>query len=73
MVIKWIFKNIKKIEKDELYVWGSNEYGQLGLNDTTNRNKLECINSLKGKKINQIECGGWHSIALTGNFKIWNI
>ena len=50
-----------------VYSCGYNKYGQLGSNDTIKRNKLKCINSLKGKKIIQIECGDYHSIALTGN------
>ena len=50
----------------QVYSCGWNEHGQLGLNDTTNRNKLEWISLLKEKKIIQIECGYDHSIALTG-------
>ena len=50
----------------QVYSCGWNNKGQLGLNDTTNRNKLEWISLLKEKKIIQIECGHDHSIALTG-------
>src|SRR5690606_34759588 len=50
-----------------VYSCGWNHYGQLGLNDRNNPNKLELINSLKEKKIIQIECGSRYSIALTGN------
>jgi len=50
----------------QVYSCGWNEHGQLGLNDTTNRNKLEWISLLKEKKIIQFECGDDHSIALTG-------
>ena len=37
------------------------------MNDTTDRNELEWITSLKEKKIIQIECIYFHSYALTGN------
>jgi alpha-tubulin suppressor-like RCC1 family protein len=50
----------------QVYSCGRNDYIQLGLNDTTKRNKLEWISLLKEKKIIQIECGYDHSIALTG-------
>lgn len=38
----------------------------MGLNDTTDRNKLEWITALKDEKTIQIECGRKHSCALTG-------
>ena len=40
MVIKWFSENIKfKIENNELYVWGLNIEGQLGLGDNLKRTR----------------------------------
>ena len=58
--------NFLYLENFHIYSCGYNKFGQLGLNDTTNRSKLKWISSLNGKKIIQIECGDDHSIALTG-------
>ena len=60
------------IKDDEMYAWGSNAYGQLGLSpgrDSTNRNSpqkfiLETGSSIKSKS-KSISCGEYHTIALT--------
>ena len=66
MVINFL-KNINpKIENNELYVWGANYYGQLGLGDFTNRLKPTLNSFFKNKKILKMECGRHHCIALLG-------
>ena len=59
----------KIAENGEVFSWGYNRYGSLGLGDNTNRNKPEQVcGSLKGKKIIQISCESCngHCVALTG-------
>lgn len=53
---------------NELYVWGSNEFGQLGLDDTVNRNSPQKINITNVK---QFSCGSYHSMILTYSGKIY--
>ncbi|RWS07496.1 putative E3 ubiquitin-protein ligase HERC4-like isoform X2 [Dinothrombium tinctorium] len=50
-----------------IYIWGKNEFGQLGLGDTTNRYSPCTINSLKDQNIRFIDCGENHTAALTKN------
>lgn len=50
----------------ELYTWGSNEYGQLGLVlGTANVPKPTLVKSLVGLPISFIACGGYHSFVVT--------
>lgn len=53
--------------------WGSNEYGQLGLGDTVNRNTPTVAPALKGVK--DIDLGFIHSIAIMsdGTVKAWGL
>ena len=46
----------------ELFAFGHNKYGQLGLGDFQNRNKLTLL--MMDKNINQIICGGDHTFIL---------
>lgn len=50
----------------EIYAWGSNCEGQLGLGSDTNKElKPKLISSLISLPIAFIACGGYHSIAIT--------
>lgn len=50
----------------ELYSWGSNGEGQLGLgSDTKNEIKPKIVSSLAATPIAFIACGGYHSIAIS--------
>jgi alpha-tubulin suppressor-like RCC1 family protein len=52
----------------EIYAWGYNQYGQLGLGhnaDTNSPQKLDLIN------VKKIICGGYHTIALTYSNEIY--
>jgi len=67
MVIKWIFKTLNSnTENDEMYVWGINNMGQLGLGDFTNGLEPTLNPFFKDKKIIKMECGDYHTIALFG-------
>jgi X-linked retinitis pigmentosa GTPase regulator len=53
---------------DELYVWGRNYAGQLGLGHNLHINYPQKLNL---KKIKKISCGGEHSMALTITNKLY--
>lgn len=55
----------------ELYTWGSNEFGQLGLGlGPINVSKPTLVKSLIGLPISFIACGGYHSFVVSKSGKI---
>jgi len=58
-------------ELDNLWVWGCNEFGQLG--DGANIDKLIPTKIMDGKKIIDVAAGDDHSMAIdiTGNIWVW--
>jgi alpha-tubulin suppressor-like RCC1 family protein len=49
-----------------VYVWGSNNFGQLGVGDTHNiLNRPTVANQIKDDNIVQIACGSFHTMALS--------
>jgi E3 ubiquitin-protein ligase HERC4 len=61
------FEKLIKLELGRMmFVFGRNNYGQLGLNDKNNRNIPTELKFFSGKKIKQIQCGEYHSMALCG-------
>jgi alpha-tubulin suppressor-like RCC1 family protein len=55
----------------KVYAAGYNEYGQLGLGDTTDRNTFTKVTSLSGKNITAIFAGDYHSLALSSDGKVY--
>ncbi|MBO5412702.1 MAG: hypothetical protein J6A29_00025 [Clostridia bacterium] len=60
----------------KVWTWGYNWHGQLGDGTETNRSTPICIsdiedNSLNGVKIKQISSGGYHTVAVDSNGKVW--
>lgn len=55
----------------ELYAWGSNEFGQLGLGSMgpENISKPTLVKSLTGLPISFIACGGYHSFVISKSGK----
>lgn len=50
----------------ELYAWGSNEFGQLGIESgPVNISKPVLVASLNGLPISFIACGGYHSFVVS--------
>ena len=49
-----------------IFVFGRNYNGQLGLIDNDDVASPTELKFFSGKKIKQIQCGGYHSIALLG-------
>ena len=47
--------------EDKLYACGGNKCGQLGLDDTTNRDKWTEVNIPQGFRIEKVMAGGYHS------------
>ena len=48
-----------------LYVWGSNAFGQIGLENNNQDYASEPIKLMLGLRIKEIACGGEHTIILT--------
>eukprot|EP00850_Spirogloea_muscicola_P019418 SM000190S04854 [mRNA] locus=s190:360:5187:- [translate_table: standard] len=56
----------------ELYAWGSNQHGQLGLGDTAFRSIPHCVLELCTPAVGQVvtfACGAFHSVVVTGPAK----
>jgi len=53
---------------NEVWVWGHNTYGQLGLGHNQDQNSPLKLNL---PNIKHIICGGYHTIALTNLNEIW--
>jgi alpha-tubulin suppressor-like RCC1 family protein len=53
-------------ENGELFSWGRNQYGQLGLGDLIDRNKSSKILELNNETIISISCGEFHNAVITG-------
>jgi alpha-tubulin suppressor-like RCC1 family protein len=51
----------------EIYSFGRNCEGELGLGNTTNQSIPKLISFLKNKKIKNVSCGRYHTIITTGN------
>jgi alpha-tubulin suppressor-like RCC1 family protein len=55
----------------KVYATGLNEYGQLGLDDKTDRNVFTEVTSLNGKTITALSAGDLHSLALANDGKVY--
>ena len=58
----------------ELWMWGANEFGQLGVGDLENRNTPTQVvfeNLEKGENILQVQCGGQHTAVLTSHGRLF--
>ena len=51
----------------QVFAWGSNKFGQLGLNDTSNRRAPSPVEALWAIPVAQLAAGNVHSAALTIN------
>ncbi|XP_018311637.1 RCC1 and BTB domain-containing protein 1 [Mycetomoellerius zeteki] len=61
------------IDNGEVYGWGNNRYGQLGVGDMEDRTTPCQVDSLIGTVIVQVVCGDRHTLALTdkGDLYAW--
>eukprot|EP00741_Cyanophora_paradoxa_P015422 tig00020875_g14885.t1 len=53
-------------EAGELFVWGSGEFGRLGIGDQGEQGVAQpvLVESLKGQKVIAVECGSFHTVAV---------
>ncbi|KYQ49672.1 RCC1 and BTB domain-containing protein 1 [Trachymyrmex zeteki] len=63
------------IDNGEVYGWGNNRYGQLGVGDMEDRTTPCQVDSLIGTVIVQVVCGDRHTLALTdkGDLYAWGL
>ena len=54
-------------EDGRVYTFGSGESGQLGHGDKKNRTSPTLVKSLEGMHITQVQCRGYHTMALTSS------
>ena len=59
--IKWLF-----LENHEIYAFGYNGHGQLGIGNEKHQYTTQLISFFKNMKINFISCGYAHSFVSTG-------
>ena len=58
-------------KNENIYVWGNNDYGQLGIGDNNNRNIPTLLNLPNNEKPLSISCGYYHTICITKNENIY--
>ncbi|XP_018910621.2 X-linked retinitis pigmentosa GTPase regulator isoform X1 [Bemisia tabaci] len=58
-------------QKGRVFVFGSNNWGQLGLGHEDTINKPSCVKSLKSEKVEHVSCGRAHTIFSTESNKIF--
>ena len=60
-------------ENGQCYGWGHNKYGQLGFGNNRLLTTPTIIVGLINKKVVQICCGAYHSLALTSSGKVFKL
>ncbi|KAH3743198.1 ultraviolet-B receptor UVR8 [Pelomyxa schiedti] len=55
------------LQSNEVFSWGYNDHGQLGIGYTTQRNTPQEIVSLRGRTVEHLACGGYHSLAVVSS------
>ncbi|KAK2581260.1 hypothetical protein KPH14_008050 [Odynerus spinipes] len=58
-------------QSGRLFVFGSNDWGQLGLGHKNHVSKPSCVKILKPEKVTQVACGRAHTLICTGGQKIF--
>jgi alpha-tubulin suppressor-like RCC1 family protein len=55
----------------QCYVWGHNDFGQLGIDTTTPTATPQLVKGLAHDMIIDISCGGFHTLALNSNGQVF--
>ncbi|KAM4601976.1 retinitis pigmentosa GTPase regulator b [Polymixia lowei] len=58
-------------ENGKLFVFGSNNWGQLGLGSKLSVNKPTCVKALKSEKVKLVACGRNHTIIYTAQGNVY--
>jgi alpha-tubulin suppressor-like RCC1 family protein len=60
-------------ESGNIYTWGNNFYGRLGLGDENNRYTPTLVSSLSNSFMISVSCGGYHTMAINrkGQLYVW--
>ena len=56
-----------KTFNNEIFCWGQNQFGQLGLGNNDNQNTPILCSSLLNEDVIDIKCGMYHTLVLTSN------
>ena len=59
-----IYHTICITKNENIYIWGNNEYGQLGIGDNNNCNIPTLLNLPNNEKPLSISCGYYHTICI---------
>ena len=65
-----LFFSICKTNSNEIFVWGKNDYGQLGISTSTCYQPIKCENW--PDNIVDIKCGYSHTLVLTSNGEVFS-
>ncbi|XP_044595716.1 X-linked retinitis pigmentosa GTPase regulator isoform X1 [Cotesia glomerata] len=57
-------------QSGRLFVFGSNDWGQLGLGHKNHVSKPSCVKTLKPEKVTHVACGRAHTLICTGEEKL---
>uniref|UniRef100_A0A3Q3VQA3 X-linked retinitis pigmentosa GTPase regulator n=1 Tax=Mola mola TaxID=94237 RepID=A0A3Q3VQA3_MOLML len=58
-------------ENGKLFMFGSNNWGQLGLGSKVTVNKPTCVKALKSEKVHLVACGRNHTLICTAQGKVF--
>ncbi|XP_055021805.1 retinitis pigmentosa GTPase regulator b isoform X2 [Boleophthalmus pectinirostris] len=58
-------------ENGKLFIFGSNNWGQLGLGSKTTVNKPTCVKALKSERLHLVACGRNHTLVCTVDGKLF--
>ena len=58
----------------DVYAWGLNDYGQLGLGKAASKNQTTPakVEALSGIGVTQLSCGEYHTLALTAEGEVYS-
>jgi len=60
-------------ESKEVFAWGENYCGQLGVDDTSIRVVPTQVKAFVGKHVVSITCGDWHTGAVLGAYHVFSL
>ncbi|XP_027024442.1 retinitis pigmentosa GTPase regulator b isoform X3 [Tachysurus fulvidraco] len=58
-------------ENGKLFMFGSNNWGQLGLGEKISVNKPTCVKALKSEKVKLVACGRTHTLVYTSSSNLY--